>query len=95
MPGKPLLGVGGAMDLACGAGKLIVTMQHCDRSGQSKVVQKCDLPVTAKGVVDVLITDRAVFRFTGQGMSLVKLMPGYTLEQIEASTDAPFVVDLG
>lgn len=94
VPGKPLLGVGGAMDLASGADKLIVTMQHCDRSGQSKVVQSCDLPLTAKGVVDVLITDRAVFHFTEQGMTLVRLMPGYTLEQIEASTDAKFTVVL-
>jgi len=94
VPGKPLLGVGGAMDLASGAQKLIVTMQHCDRSGQPKVVQSCNLPLTAKAVVDVLITDRAVFRFSGQGMSLVQLMPGYTLEQVKASTDASFVVDL-
>lgn len=94
VPGKPLLGVGGAMDLASGADKLIVTMQHCDRSGASKVVKNCDLPLTAKGVVDVLITDRAVFRFTEQGMTLVKLMPGYTLEQIQESTNAGFVVDL-
>lgn len=94
VPGKPLLGVGGAMDLASGADKLIVTMQHCDRSGTSKVVKNCDLPLTAKGVVDVLITDRAVFRFTDQGMTLVSLMPGYTLEQIQESTNAGFVVDL-
>ena len=94
VPGKPLLGVGGAMYLASGADKLIVTMQHCDRSGTSKVVKNCDLPLTAKGVVDVLITDRAVFRFTDQGMTLVSLMPGYTLEQIQESTNAGFVVDL-
>jgi len=94
VPGKPLLGVGGAMDLASGADKLIVTMQHCDRSGTSKVIDKCNLPLTAKAVVDVLITDRAVFRFGEQGMSLVKLMPGYTLEQIKESTTANFIVDL-
>jgi 3-oxoacid CoA-transferase len=94
VPGKPLLGVGGAMDLALGAHKLIVTMQHCDRSGASKVVDNCDLPLTARAVVDVLITDRAVFHFREGVMTLVKLMPGYTLEQVNESTTARFDVDI-
>ncbi|MEM6301016.1 MAG: CoA-transferase, partial [Pseudomonadota bacterium] len=92
VPGKPLLGVGGAMDLASGARRLIVTMQHCDREGRSKVVERCDLPLTAERVVDVLITDRAVFHFLEQGLHLVKLMPGFTLADIEASTEASFTV---
>ncbi|MEM6604340.1 MAG: 3-oxoacid CoA-transferase [Pseudomonadota bacterium] len=92
VPGKPLLGVGGAMDLASGARRLIVTMQHCDREGRSKVVECCDLPLTAERVVDVLITDRAVFHFVEQGLHLVKLMPGFTLDAVTASTEAPFTV---
>ena len=94
VPGKPLLGVGGAMDLASGADKLIVTMTHCDRSGASKVVEQCDLPLTAKSVVDVLITDRAVFHFKDGEMILTRIMPGYSLEDIQSSTAANFTVNL-
>ena len=94
VPGKPLLGVGGAMDLASGADKLIVTMMHCDRSGAPKVVEQCDLPLTAKNVVDVLITDRAVFHFNKGEMTLTHIMPGYSLEDVQASTQASFKVDL-
>jgi len=92
VPGKPLLGVGGAMDLASGAKRLIVTMTHCDRDGNSKVRQTCTLPLTAKGVVDVLVTDRAVFHFTDRGMVLTQVMDGYTLEDIAGSTEARYSV---
>ena len=62
-PGKPLLGVGGAMDLASGAQKLIITMTHCKRDGGAKIVPRCTLPLTAAAAVDMLITELAVFRF--------------------------------
>ncbi|NIB38709.1 3-oxoacid CoA-transferase subunit B [Pseudomaricurvus alkylphenolicus] len=94
VPGKPLLGVGGAMDLASGADKLIITMTHCSRDGTSKVVPLCDLPLTAAGVVDTLITDLAVFRFIDRGMTLVKLMPGVTLDQVAMNTTAEYQIDL-
>ena len=93
VPGKPLLGVGGAMDLASGAKRLIVTMTHCDRAGNSKVKKHCTLPLTAKNVVDVLITDRAVFHFTEQGMVLKKIMPGFSKEDITQSTEAHYTED--
>ncbi|MDC1527699.1 3-oxoacid CoA-transferase [Gammaproteobacteria bacterium] len=93
VPGKPLLGVGGAMDLASGAKRLIVTMTHCDRAGNSKVKKHCTLPLTAKNVVDVLITDRAVFHFTEQGMLLKKIMPGFSKEDITQSTEAHYTED--
>lgn len=93
VPGKPLLGVGGAMDLATGAKRLIVTMMHCDRDGNSKVKKQCTLPLTAKGVVDVLVTDRAVFHFTDQGMVLEKVMPGFSKEDIAAATEAEYSVE--
>jgi 3-oxoacid CoA-transferase len=90
VPGKPLLGVGGAMDLASGARKLIVTMTHCDRSGRSKIVDQCDLPLTARNAVDVVITDLAVFRFIEGRLCLTALLPGISLEQVAASTEAAY-----
>jgi 3-oxoacid CoA-transferase len=94
VPGKPLLGVGGAMDLASGAETLIVTMTHSNKDDASKVVKECDLPLTALGVVDVLITNLGVFRINDVGLTLVKLMPGITLEQVQESTQADFQVSL-
>ena len=94
IPGKPLLGVGGAMDLAYGANKLIITMTHKDRSGRSKVVADCTLPLTAAQAVDVLITDLGVFRFADGAMTLTKTMPDISLEEIRANTDADFAVAL-
>ena len=98
VPGKPLLGVGGAMDLASGAKKLIITLTHSSNDGRSKVVKKCDLPLTAKGVVDTVITNLAVFRFRetqqGKEMVLVKLMPGVTLADVAEKTDANYAIEL-
>jgi len=94
IPGRPLLGVGGAMDLASGADRLIITMTHRDKRGSSKVVQKCSLPLTAKRVVDVLITELAVFRFAKGCMRLVKLMPGVSARQVAEATEASYETDL-
>lgn len=95
VPGRPVLGVGGAMDLASGAGRLIITMSHTDRRGTSKVVPQCDLPLTAKEVVDVLITDLAVFRFVDRRMKLVKLMSGVSESQVAAATEAEYDYAVG
>ena len=92
VPGRPLLGVGGAMDLASGAGRLIVTMTHCDKRGNSKVVPRCDLPLTARKAVDVLITDLAVFNFDDSGMRLVKLLPGVTEDEVRQKTAAKYKI---
>jgi 3-oxoacid CoA-transferase len=95
VPGKPLLGVGGAMDLATGAKKLIVTMTHCDSKGRSKVVPQCTLPLTANAAVDLLITEFAVFAFPGGKLTLIELQPGVeSVEQVRQATDAPFDVAL-
>ena len=94
VPGKPVLGVGGAMDLASGTGRLIVTMAHTNRDGASKVVPSCSLPLTATGVVDMLITDLGVFCFDERGMTLTRLMPGVSLEQVGANTAARYRVAL-
>ncbi len=94
VPGKPLLGVGGAMDLASGAKKLIVTLTHCNKNGASKIVRDCDLPPTATGVVDVVITDLAVFHFVDNEMRLIKLMPGVTEDQVADKTEARYIIAL-
>ncbi|GGL98250.1 3-oxoacid CoA-transferase [Deinococcus aerophilus] len=95
VPGKPLLGVGGAMDLASGARRLIVTMQHTDPDGTPKLVPECTLPLTARGRVGMVITDRAVFEFLDGRLTLTELMPGATLEEVRATTGAAFVERLG
>ena len=94
VPGKPLLGVGGAMDLASGAKRLIITMTHTTPNGVSKIVSECTLPLTAKGVVHMVITDLAVFEFIAGHLTLTDLMLGATLEEVRAKTSADFVVNL-
>ncbi len=94
VPGKPLLGVGGAMDLASGAGRVIATMTHCNKDGSSKVVKRCSLPLTAPGVVQTLITDLAVFNINDNGFALQALMPGASLDDVRSATDADFEMTL-
>lgn len=90
IPGKPLLGVGGAMDLASGGRRLIITMNHCNRDGSPKVVPQCSLPLTAVAAVDLLITELAVFSFESGAMRLEELMPGVTLDEVKSKTSAAF-----
>ncbi|MCB0090211.1 MAG: 3-oxoacid CoA-transferase subunit B, partial [Caldilineaceae bacterium] len=90
VPGKPLLGVGGAMDLASGAQRLIVTMEHTTRNGDAKIVPTCTLPLTAMAAVETIITELAVFRFINGRLTLVELMPGATLDAVRSQTTAQF-----
>ncbi|MCA6226714.1 MAG: CoA transferase subunit B [Phenylobacterium sp.] len=96
VPGKMVKGMGGAMDLVAGVKRVIVVMEHCEKSGRSKLVRECTLPLTGKGVVDLLITDLGVFEINrGRGaVRLVELAPGVTLEEVRARTEAAFVTDL-
>jgi len=94
VPGKPLLGVGGAMDLAVGARRLIIAMTHCDRNGEPKIVPRCTLPLTAAGVVDVIVTELAVFKFIDGCLTLVKLQPGRSVQEVLEKTTATFTVNL-
>ncbi len=95
VPGKPLLGVGGAMDLASGARRLIITMTHTDEDGSPfgapKIVPSCTLPLTAIGAVEMVITDLAVFRFVEGQLRLVEVMPGATLDEVRAKTGVGFL----
>ena len=94
VPGKPLLGLGGAMDLASGAKRVIVTMTHTNRDGASKLVKECTLPMTASRAVTVVVTELAKFRFVDGHLTLVKVMPGATLEEIAQKTEASYAVQL-
>ena len=94
VPGKPLLGVGGAMDLASGAQRLIVTMTHTSRDGGAKILPTCTLPLTAPRAVDVVITDLGVFHFIDGQLTLTGLMPNVALEEVQAKTEAEFAVAL-
>jgi 3-oxoacid CoA-transferase len=91
VPDKPLLGVGGAMDLAIGAKRLIITMTHTSHDGTPKIVPECTLPLTARHAVDMIITDLAVFAFYEGQLTLIELMPGATLDEVRSKTSASFV----
>lgn len=97
VPGQKVKGMGGAMDMVAGARKIIVLMHHIDRTGRTKVVRQCSLPLTGVKVVDMLITDLAVFRFEKRGgsLDLIELAPGVTLEELRQKTEASFRVALG
>ncbi len=97
VPGKMIKGMGGAMDLVAGVKRVVVVMDHCEKSGESKFRQICSLPLTGKGVVDLLVTDLAVFEIDrkGSGATLVELADGVTLDEIKAKTEATCAVRLG
>ena len=96
VPGKMVKGMGGAMDLVAGVKRVIVVMEHSEKSGRSKLVRECTLPLTGKGVVDLLITDLGVFDIDRgrSAVRLVELAPGVTLDHVRAHTEADFVTDL-
>ena len=92
VPGKMVKGMGGAMDLVAGVRRVIVTMEHSARDGSPKLKPACDLPLTGKGVVDMVITDLCVLTrpAKGQPFELVELAPEVTLDQVQARTTARF-----
>jgi len=79
------------MDLATGAKRLIITLTHADPDGTSKIVPSCSLPLTAKSVVDLVITDLAVFSYEEGQLTLKEIMPGASLDEIRAKTSAHFI----
>jgi 3-oxoacid CoA-transferase B subunit len=94
VPGKDVLGVGGAMDLVVGARRVIVTMTATSSTGEPKVVPRCTYPLTASSAVDVVITELSVFRVREGGLELVELLDGATVEDVRAATTASFTVAL-
>jgi 3-oxoacid CoA-transferase B subunit len=94
VPGKDVLGVGGAMDLVVGAKRVVATMTSTSSSGEPKVVGECTYPITALHAVDMLITERAVFRFPDAHLTLTELLDGATVDDVRRVTAAPFDVAL-
>jgi acetate CoA/acetoacetate CoA-transferase beta subunit len=90
VPGKNIMGVGGAMDLLVGAKKVIVTTTHTSKDGKSKILKECTFPITSTRSVDMIITELAVFEVIDQKLKLVELMPGVTIEEVREKTEAEF-----
>lgn len=93
IPGKMIKGMGGAMDLVAGVKRVIVVMEHCSKSGEPKFVPQCTLPLTGKNVVDMIITDLAVFQRADHAspFRLVEMAPGVTAEELAAKTTAHYL----
>lgn len=92
IPGKMVKGMGGAMDLVSSGSRVVVTMEHCNKKGASKILKACTLPLTAAKCVNCIITDLAVFEVDSEGLLLTEMAPGITLEELTAKTEASFRV---
>lgn len=91
IPGKLVKGMGGAMDLVAGVGRVLVIMDHANKKGESKLLKECTLPLTGKGVVDRIITGLGVFDVVEAGLKVVELAPDVTMDDVKARTEATLV----
>lgn len=92
IPGKVVKGMGGAMDLVHGAKKIITIMDHTTKEGKPKILKECALPLTGAGVIDQIITERAVINITDDGLELVEIAEGYSLEDVKNSTEPELII---
>ncbi|WGE56581.1 3-oxoacid CoA-transferase subunit B [Actinobacillus equuli] len=92
VPGKMVPGMGGAMDLVTGSRRVIIGMEHCAKSGSSKILKKCSLPLTAKNKVSMIVTELAVFEFINGKLVLTEHAPDVDLNTIKEKTEAEFIV---
>jgi 3-oxoacid CoA-transferase subunit B len=91
IPGRMIKGMGGAMDIALGAKRVIVLMEHVAKDGSHKIVNQCSLPYTGRGVVQRIITDLGVLDVTAQGLRLVELAPDISEEELREKTEPPII----
>ncbi|MGD1925840.1 MAG: CoA transferase subunit B [Paracoccaceae bacterium] len=91
IPGKLVKGMGGAMDLVAGVGRVLVIMDHANKRGESKLLKECTLPLTGKSVVNRIITNLGVFDIVSGGLRIVELAPEVTKEDVDAQTEATLV----
>jgi acetate CoA/acetoacetate CoA-transferase beta subunit len=91
VPGKKVLGMGGAMDLVVGARKVVVAMEHTAR-GNHRILKRCRLPFTAIKCVDMIVTEMGVIKVTPEGLLLTEYNPEFTVEEIQAATEAKLII---
>jgi len=94
IPGKKVKGMGGAMDLVVGVQRVVVLMEHCAKDGTPKIVSECSLPLTGQAVVHRVITDLGVMDITAEGIQLIELADGVTVEQIQAASGVKLITAL-